>query len=136
MQAYFYFSMQITSQPLQCDHIEKLVAVMWSYSLPPSCLSISYLLFPFRMSALILLLKYMKHKSNRKTTPNLLTLDFKLIWPTSVIIELITIAISQEVTFLWPFWWEHFIFSITQMFTTSTNSCFINTSHLFYYLLY
>ena len=51
-------------------------------------------------------------------------------------IELITIAISQEVTFLWPFLWEHFIFSVTQMLTTSTNSCFIITSHLFYYPVY
>ena len=64
---------------IKANLVGKLVAVMWSYSRPPSCLSISYLLFPFRVSALILLLKYMKHKSNRKTTPNLLTLDFKLI---------------------------------------------------------
>ena len=51
-------------------------------------------------------------------------------------IELITIAIFQEVTFLWPFLWEHFIFNITQMLTTSTNSCFIITSRLFYYPVY
>ena len=80
MQAYFYFCMKITSQPLQHDHTEKLVAVMWSYSPPPSWLSIQCLLFPFRVSVLTLLLKYMMvNKSNRNSTPNLLTLDFKLI---------------------------------------------------------